>query len=68
MKELRPASSGASEVRIIFAFDPVREAILLVAGDKSGQWRSWNQTAIPLADARFDEHLVRVKEEEGGKL
>lgn len=38
MKELRPASAGASEVRIVFAFDPVREAILLVAGDKSGQW------------------------------
>jgi hypothetical protein len=67
MKELRPASSGASEVRIIFAFDPVREAILLVAGDKSGKWRSWYQTAIPLADARFDEHLVRLKEEEDGK-
>lgn len=52
MKELRPASAGASEVRIIFAFDPIREAILLIAGDKAGKWRSWYETAIPIADAR----------------
>ncbi|MEV4515161.1 type II toxin-antitoxin system RelE/ParE family toxin [Dactylosporangium sp. NPDC049525] len=37
MKELRPGSSGRSEVRMIFAFDPAREAIFLVAGDKSGR-------------------------------
>jgi hypothetical protein len=39
MKELRPGSSGRSEVRILFAFDPKRRAILLVAGDKQGAWR-----------------------------
>jgi len=38
LKELRPGSSGASEVRILFIFDPVRNAVLLVAGDKSGRW------------------------------
>jgi hypothetical protein len=64
MKELRPGSAGASEVRMIFAFDPVREAVFLVAGDKSGQWQSWYRTAIPLADARFKEHLTRLKEEQ----
>ena len=64
MKELRPPSSGASEVRIIFAFDPVREAVLLVGGDKAGRWRTWYLTAIPLADVRFEEHLVRLKEED----
>ena len=36
LKELRPGSSGTSEIRILFAFDPWRSAILLVAGDKSG--------------------------------
>lgn len=36
MKELRPGSSGRSELRVLFAFDPVRSAILLVAGDKGG--------------------------------
>jgi hypothetical protein len=56
MKELRPGSTGASEVRVLFAFDPVRRAILLVAGDKAGQWRRWYDTAIPLADDRYEAH------------
>jgi hypothetical protein len=38
MKELRPGSSGATEMRILFAFDPWRSSVLLVAGDKSGRW------------------------------
>lgn len=41
MKELRPGSSGRSELRILFAFDPKRQAILLVAGDKAGDWQRW---------------------------
>jgi hypothetical protein len=64
MKELRPGSSGVSEIRMIFAFDPLREAIFLVAGDKSGQWRAWYETAIPLADERFEDHLTSLKEEQ----
>jgi hypothetical protein len=64
MKELRPGSAGESEIRLIFAFDPVREAIFLVAGDKAGRWQSWYQRAIPLADARFEEHLAALEEEQ----
>ena len=64
MKELRPASSGQSEIRMIFAFDPMREAIILVAGDKSAQWDSWYRAAVPLADERFAEHLIALKVEE----
>lgn len=60
MKELRPGSSGRSEIRVLFAFDPQRQAILLVAGDKSGQWRQWYKRAIPLADDRLDEHIERL--------
>jgi len=60
MKELRPASAGTSEVRILFAFDPRRQAILLVAGDKSGNWLGWYERGIPLADRRFDEHLAQL--------
>ena len=48
MKELRPPSSGRSEIRILLVFDPWRSAILLVAGDKSGQWDKWYRTAIPV--------------------
>ncbi|MBT2228196.1 type II toxin-antitoxin system RelE/ParE family toxin [Nonomuraea sp. NEAU-A123] len=65
MKELRPPSSGATEIRMIFAFDPAREAIFLVAGDKAGNWESWYDEAIPLADERFTEHLIALKEQEG---
>jgi hypothetical protein len=61
MKELRPGSTGSSEVRILFAFDPVRRAVLLVAGDKSGNWRGWYDTAIPLADDRYDVHLAELE-------
>lgn len=64
MKELRPGSSGSTEVRMIFAFDPVRESVVLVAGDKSGQWQAWYRSAIALADDRFEEHLMRLKEEQ----
>lgn len=64
LKELRPASSGTTEVRIIFAFDPERHMVLLVGGDKSGQWTRWYKTAIPLAEARFEEHLAALDHEE----
>jgi len=63
MKELRPGSAGASEIRMIFAFDPAREVLFLVAGDKAGQWHRWYRSAIPLADARFAAHLAAL----GGK-
>ena len=62
MKELRPGSSGRSELRVLFAFDPERKAILLVAGDKSGQWKKWYRVNLPIADDRFDEHLRQLKE------
>jgi hypothetical protein len=50
MKELRPGSSGATEMRILFAFDPWRSSVLLVAGDKSGRWSEWYRKAVPRAE------------------
>lgn len=61
MKELRPGSAGSSEVRILFAFDPARQAVLLVAGDKSGNWQQWYVANIPVADDRFDDHLAQLE-------
>lgn len=66
MKELRPGSSGRSEVRILFAFDPRRRAIMLLAGDKQGAWSKWYRKNVPVADDRYDEHLQTLKEEKGG--
>lgn len=61
MKELRPGSSGRSELRILFAFDPERRAILLIAGDKAGNWSKWYRDNIRIADNRFDDHLKVLK-------
>ena len=61
MKELRPGSTGRSEVRILFAFDPHRAAVMLVAGDKAGHWHRWYRDSIPMADGLWDQHLRRLK-------
>ncbi|MEO6117188.1 MAG: type II toxin-antitoxin system RelE/ParE family toxin [Pseudolysinimonas sp.] len=61
LKELRPGSTGRSELRILFAFDPGRQAILLIAGDKAGNWKKWYGDNIPLADERFDDHLKTLR-------
>ncbi|MCP2290527.1 type II toxin-antitoxin system RelE/ParE family toxin [Nocardia amikacinitolerans] len=50
LKELRPA---ATNIRILFAFDPERQAILLVAGDKTGNWQGWYRENIPVAEQRY---------------
>lgn len=57
LKELRPGSSGSTEVRILFVFDPVRNAVLLVAGDKSGRWKEWYAEAIPAAEQAYRAYL-----------
>jgi len=64
MKELRfKADDGVW--RVAFAFDPKRQAIILVAGDKSGgsQKRFYKQL-IANADKRFQSHLDDLKKEE----
>jgi hypothetical protein len=65
LKELRPGSVGASEVRLLFVFDPQRQAVILVGGDKAGKWRGWYRTAIPLAEAAYADHLDRIAKEGG---
>ncbi|MCC7076923.1 MAG: type II toxin-antitoxin system RelE/ParE family toxin [Acidimicrobiia bacterium] len=67
MKELRPGSTGRSEVRVLFAFDLERNPILLVGGDKSDDWKGWYEANIPVADDRFDEHQARLAEKRAKK-
>jgi hypothetical protein len=62
MKELRPGSTGRTEIRVLFAFDMERRAILLVGGDKSDDWTGWYKVNIPIADERFDEHQEKISE------
>jgi hypothetical protein len=61
MKELRFEAMGGAW-RVAFAFDPRRQGILLVAGDKSGvgQDRFYKQL-IAKADKRFTAHLARLQ-------
>ncbi|WP_425571442.1 type II toxin-antitoxin system RelE/ParE family toxin [Phytohabitans rumicis] len=64
LKELRPGSAGRSEIRLLFVFDPSREAVILVAGDKAGQWNRWYRENIPIAESRYAQYLVDREKEE----
>jgi hypothetical protein len=44
-------------VRILFVFDSSRNALLLIAGDKSGQWKQWYDTAISQAEQAYERYL-----------
>ncbi len=58
LKELRPQ---ATTIRILFAFDPRRTAILLLGGNKAGRWAAWYRTAIPAAERLYEEHLAELR-------
>ena len=60
LKELRPPGG---HIRILFAFDPRRLAILLIGGDKRHRWREWYEVMIPVADRLYDEHLETLRRE-----
>jgi hypothetical protein len=62
MRELR-VQSGGKPIRIFYAFDPRRAAILLIGGRKSGKKRFYDQT-VPTADRLYDEHLADLRAEE----
>jgi hypothetical protein len=62
LKELRPGSRGRSEIRIIFAFDPARSALLLLGGDKAGNWQRWYRDNIPIAEQLFLEYTADGEE------
>ena len=57
MKELRVGARGAA-IRIAFAFDPDRQAVLLVAGDKRGaNEKRFYRQLITKADALYAQYL-----------
>ncbi len=60
MKELRPPTTN---IRILFAFDPRRVAILLIGGDKTNRWQKWYDENIPIADKLYDQYLEELKRE-----
>jgi hypothetical protein len=61
MRELRIQHEGRP-YRILYAFDPLRRAILLLGGDKTGNDR-WYDVHVPMADKLYDTHLDTLKNE-----
>lgn len=61
MRELR-VQSGGRPIRVFYAFDPLRNAILLIGGDKTGDDRFYD-VFVPIADRLYDEHLELLRKE-----
>jgi len=53
LKELRPRSGRDVAIRILLVFDPWSQAVLLVAGNKAGDWSGWYRAAIPAAETAY---------------
>ena len=72
MKEMRFNWMGEAW-RVAFAFDPQRQAVLLVGGDKSGaDQKRFYKRLISVADNRYSQHLAtlndaKAKEPKNGK-
>ena len=65
MRELRVQSHG-DPLRVFYAFDPRRAAILLIGGNKAGDGRFYERM-VPLADDLYDDHLEELKGEDDGR-
>ena len=61
LRELRVQHRGRP-IRVLYAFDPRRTAILLIAGDKTGDDR-FSERMIPVADRLYDKHLEQLRRE-----
>ena len=60
MKELR---SVGGHLRVLYAFDPRQRAVLLVGGDKAGDWNGWYSKYVKVADAAYSKHLRSLGKE-----
>jgi hypothetical protein len=61
LRELR-VQSGGRPLRIFYAFDPRRMAILLIGADKTGNDRFY-AVYIPIADRLYDDYLAELRRE-----
>ena len=60
MRELRIQSHG-DPIRVFYAFDPRRVAILLIGGIKTGKEKRFYKEYVPRADKLYDEHLKSLE-------
>jgi hypothetical protein len=55
LRELR-IQSGGKPLRVFYAFDPLRQAVLLLGGDKTGNHRFYAKL-VPRAEAIWESYL-----------
>ena len=61
MREMR-VQSGGRPLRVFYAFDPRRSAILLIGGDKTGDDRFYERM-VPIADQLYDLYIAEIRRE-----
>ena len=61
MRELR-VQSGGRPLRVFYAFDPRRSAVLLIGGDKTGDGRFYERM-VPIADELYDVYIAEIRKE-----
>lgn len=64
LKELRLQHRGPP-YRVLYAFDPRREAVLLLGGVKAGDG-GWYSDAVPRAEVVYARHLADLESNHGG--
>lgn len=65
LRELRVQSRGRP-LRVFYAFDPIRQAVLLIGGDKTGDDRFYERM-IPLAEQIWVRYLKELDDEKMGR-
>jgi hypothetical protein len=64
LRELRVQARGRP-IRVFYAFDPQRQAVLLIAGNKTGNDRFY-EVFIPKAERLWEEYLAETGQKRGG--
>jgi hypothetical protein len=62
LKELRPGSAARSEIRGALRVRPTRSALLLLGGDKAGNWQEWHKENIPIAERLYLDYTTEEEE------
>lgn len=66
LRELRVQSHGHA-IRVFYAFDPRRDAIVLIGGDKTGiSGDRFYREYVPQAERILREYLAEIEEEDHG--
>lgn len=58
---LRELRKKGQPLRLIYAFDPKRQAVMLIGGDKTGDDRFY-KTMVPRAETLWKTHLAELAE------